>query len=263
MTADISQTESPRGVCVVTAGGQAPAIIINALGAAFGPIDVVMERPETMWHFLKRRAGKVGWMNLAGQFLTIKLIVQMKRLSRRSVRRIIREENLQIEIGAQHRIHNIESVNSPDFIEKIDAFRPEAVFLCGCRIVKPDILARVLVPMLNYHAGITPQYRGMNGGYWALANGDDANFGATVHYVDAGVDTGAVIAQVRGSPGKGDMIWTYPLRQAAMSRAMCVVSIQAVLEGGAEPIETIGPSVQHYHPEIWRYLWVGITKGVW
>lgn len=263
MTADISQVGGPRRVCVVTAGGQAPAIMINALGAAFGPIDVVMERPEPMWSFLKRRARKVGWTNLAGQFLTIKLIVQMKRLLRRSARQILREEALQAEIGTQHRIHDIESVNSPDFIEKIDALGPEVVFLCGCRIVKPDILARVRVPMLNYHAGITPQYRGVNGGYWALAKGDAANFGATVHYVDAGVDTGAVIAQIRSTPGKGDTIWTYPLRQAAMSRAMCVMSVQAALEGSAEPIETIGPSVQHYHPEIWKYLWVGITKGVW
>ncbi|UVC11943.1 formyl transferase [Rhizobium sp. TH2] len=237
--------------------------MINALGAAFGPIDVVMERPEPMWSFLKRRARKVGWTNLAGQFLTIKLIVQMKRLSRRSTRQIIRDEGLHVEIGAQHRICKIESVNSMDFIEAVDDLRPEVVFLCGCRIVKPDILARVRVPMLNYHAGITPQYRGMNGGYWALANGDDTNFGATVHHVDTGVDTGAVIAQVRSSPGKGDTIWTYPLRQAAMSRAMCVDSVRAALEGGVKPIETSGPSVQHYHPEIWNYLRVGIAKGVW
>ena len=58
-------------------------------------------------------------------------------------------------------------------------------------------------PVLNYHAGITPKYRGMNGGYWALATGDAGNFGATVHLVDAGVDTGGVLHQVRGRPGTG------------------------------------------------------------
>lgn len=263
MTADISQTGSPRRVCVVTAGGQAPAIMINALGAAFGPIDVVMEHPEPVWSFLKRRARKVGWTNLAGQFLTMVLIVQMKRLSRRSVRQIILEEGLQIEIGAQHRIHNVVSVNSPDFIEKIDALGPEVIFLCGCRIVKPHILGRVEVSVLNYHAGITPQYRGMNGGYWALAKGDVANFGATVHYVDAGVDTGPVVAQVRGTPVKGDAIWTYPLRQAAMSREMCIASVRALLNGTAKSIESSGSSAQHYHPEVWRYLWIGLTRGVW
>ena len=42
----------------------------------------------------------------------------------------------------------------------------------------------------------------MNGGYWALASGDAADFGATVHWSIAGVDTGGVLYQVRGKRGR-------------------------------------------------------------
>ena len=72
------------------------------------------------------------------------------------------------------------------------------ILLAGCRLLSRATLAALPCPVLNYHAGISPQYRGMNGGYFALATGDATNFGATVHLVDAGVDTGDVLYQVRG-----------------------------------------------------------------
>jgi hypothetical protein len=118
-------------------------------------------------------------------------------------------------------------------------------------------------PALNNHAGITPKYRGMNGGYWALATGDAENFGTTVHLVDAGVDTGAVLHQVRGKPGRGDNIALYALRLAAMSREICVKGVEDTLEGRFTPVTPDLPSKQWYHPTIWFYLWTGLTRGVW
>src|SRR5690242_16712084 len=70
----------PRSsICVVTAGGPYPWIIVNALGDAFGPIDVILERPEPRGAFLKRRARKAGWPNVAGQFGTMLLVKLGKR----------------------------------------------------------------------------------------------------------------------------------------------------------------------------------------
>ena len=51
---------SASGICVITAGGPYPWIIINALGQEFGPIDVLLEEPEPRAMFLKRRARKIG-----------------------------------------------------------------------------------------------------------------------------------------------------------------------------------------------------------
>ncbi|TIV10198.1 MAG: formyl transferase, partial [Mesorhizobium sp.] len=124
-------------------------------------------------------------------------------------------------------------------------------------------LAKMPCPVLNYHAGIAPKYRGMNGGYWALASGDQGNFGTTVHLVDAGVDTGGVLKQARGKPKTGDTIASYALRQAAFSRDICVEAIGNVLAGRLETIDPGLPSKQWYHPTIWFYLWIGLTKRVW
>jgi len=250
-------------VCVVTAGGPHPWCIINALADHFEDVHVIVEDSERRGAFLARRARLQGRFTVAGQFGTMCLIGVGKTLFRRRIARIISSEGLRAEPRAGLPIRKIASVNSGDFLRAIDDIRPSVILLAGCRILRPDALAGITCPVLNYHAGITPRYRGMNSGYWALARGDRANFGATVHLVDAGIDTGAVVAQVRGEPAANDNIMTYPYRLAAMSRRMCVDAIEGALIGRIEPRQPGGESRQWFHPTIWSYLWTGVAKGVW
>ena len=70
-------------------------------------------------------------------------------------------------------------------------------------------------PFINYHSGINPAYRGMFGGYFALANGEPEHFGATVHLVDEGVDTGEILYQSRLRTEPDDNFHTYLWRMAA------------------------------------------------
>jgi methionyl-tRNA formyltransferase len=141
--------------------------------------------------------------------------------------------------------------------------KPSTILLAGCRLLSRKTLAALPCPVLNYHAGITPKYRGMNGGYWALATGDAQNFGATVHLVDAGVDTGEVLYQLRAKPGPGDNLMLYALRLASLSREICISAVEDALAGRLAPQKPDMPSMQWYHPTIWFYLWTGLTKGVW
>src|SRR5262245_34125648 len=77
------------GICVVTAGGPYPWIIVNALGDAFGPVDVILEAPEPRGAFLKRRARKLGWFTVAGQFGTMVLVRLGKRRLGERIKRIV------------------------------------------------------------------------------------------------------------------------------------------------------------------------------
>jgi len=250
-------------VCVVTAGGPHPWIIINALADCFANVAVIVEEPERRGAFLARRARLQGWVSVVGQFGTMCLIGVGKALFRRRIARIIASEGLRAEPREGLPVRKIASVNSGDFLRAIDEVQPSVVLLAGSRILRPDALAGLPCPVLNYHAGITPRYRGMNGGYWALASDDRGNFGATVHLVDAGIDTGAIVAQVRGEPAANDNIMTYAYRLAALSRRMCVNVIEDALAGRLEPLQPGGQSRQWFHPTIWSYLWTGVAKGVW
>jgi folate-dependent phosphoribosylglycinamide formyltransferase PurN len=258
-------TDQPKssGICVVTAGGPYPWIIINALGREFGPIDVVLEEPEPRGAFMKRRAKKIGWLSTIGQFGTMVLVKLGKQVFDKRIEKIVAENGLEEEPKPEHPIHKVATVNSDEFLAAIRKLEPKVMLLNGCRIMRPNILAAVPCPVLNYHAGITPQYRGMNGGYWALASGDADNFGATVHLVDPGVDTGAILYQARARPAADDNIMTYAHRLAAASRGICIDAVRDALSGELDPVASDSPSRQWYHPTVWRYLWTGLTKAVW
>ena len=75
------------------------------------------------------------------------------------------------------------------------------------------LVISLAAPFINYHAGITPKYRGVHGGYWAKAEGDPGNFGITVHLIDKGIDTGEVLYQARLASTAEDNYSTFPYLQ--------------------------------------------------
>lgn len=71
----------------------------------------------------------------------------------------------------------------------------ELVVLAGfMRIIKHDLLRHFSRRIINIHPSLLPKFRGMYAWKQALNSGDTVT-GCTVHYIDAGVDTGEIIAQ--------------------------------------------------------------------
>ena len=254
---------STRPIVVVTEGGPHIWAIVNALADRVGPVSVILEAPESKKRLLLGRARRQGWVSALGQLGTMVLTRLGKRFLAGHAERLITEERLATEPRQGQTIIHVASANGPECLKEISSIEPGVVLLAGCRLLSRDTLAEMPCPVLNYHAGIAPKYRGMNGGYWALASGDRGNFGTTVHLVDAGVDTGGVLKQGRGKPETGDTISSYALRQAAFSRDICVEAVGDALAGKLATVDPCLPSKQWYHPTIWFYLWTGVKSGVW
>lgn len=69
------------------------------------------------------------------------------------------------------------------------------VVLAGfMELLSPAFLERFPQAVINVHPSLLPAYPGLGAIEQALAHGDE-RFGVTVHYVDAGIDTGPVILQ--------------------------------------------------------------------
>ncbi|SDA44639.1 formyl transferase [Mesorhizobium qingshengii] len=256
--------EPPKSnIVVVTEGGPHIWAIINAIADRLGPISVILETPESKKQLLLRRARRQGWISAIGQLGTMVLTRLGKHFFAGHAARMIAEQKLQTEPKPGQSIIPVASANAPECLEAIARLQPGVVLLAGCRMLTRETLSKIPCTVINYHAGITPKYRGMNGGYWALVSDDAENFGTTVLLVDAGVDTGGVLRQTRGKPERGDSISSYALRQAAFSRDICIEAISDVLAGKLATIDTDLPSRQWYHPTIWFYLWTGLRTGIW
>ena len=224
----------------------------------------VIERPVSRWQLLRRRAKRLGLIPVIGQFLFVALCVPV--MSRRGTRRIA-------EIARRHgmdlspiegRVVEVPSVNSGEARAALRRLRPRVVVVNGTRIIGEETLSAVGAPFVNTHAGITPLYRGVHGGYWALAEGRPDLVGTTVHLLDRGVDTGDPLAQVTFAVTNADSFATYPYLHTAHGIPALLGVVRRALNGNLEPEPNHSelPSKLRYHPTLWGYLATRIAKGV-
>ena len=82
----------------------------------------------------------------------------------------------------------------------IESSSPDIIALAGfMQIVAEDFAKKHYGKIINIHPSILPNYPGLNTHERVLENlstmATPANHGCTVHFVDAGIDTGPIIAQ--------------------------------------------------------------------
>lgn len=79
--------------------------------------------------------------------------------------------------------------------EEVASLKPDLVVLAGfMRVLGPPLLERFPGRIINVHPALLPAFPGHDGPQDALDGGVRIS-GCTVHVVDAGVDTGPIIAQ--------------------------------------------------------------------
>ncbi len=87
-------------------------------------------------------------------------------------------------------------INHPDVIELIDHYQPDLILVFGTSLLKGSLLEKGRLGIINLHGGLSPEYRGADCTFWALYNQEPEKVGCTVHYINAGIDTGHIIAYV-------------------------------------------------------------------
>lgn len=111
----------------------------------------------------------------------------------------------------------IEGFNSAANVELIRRLQPDVIVTSGCPILKPEIFGLARLATINIHWGIAPKYRGENTLFWPLYYNDEANIGVTIHKIDAGIDTGPILAHgfVECGPEDGEASVTVKAAQVA------------------------------------------------
>jgi len=245
-----------KKIVVLAGPGESTNMLFHALDAAFGVHRVIVETPVSQKQLLKRRVEKLGWATVAGQ-IAFKLLVAapLSRKSQPRLRALKQEHGLREQALPPDRTLHVASVNSPECIAALQELRPDVVVVNGTRIIAKRVLTSVPCPFINTHAGITPLYRGVHGGYWALANDDAAHCGVSVHLVDAGIDTGGIIAQALIQPTAADNYVTYPLLQLIAGLPLLLDAVRTALTGTIQlQPAPAGESRLWSHPTLAQYL---------
>jgi folate-dependent phosphoribosylglycinamide formyltransferase PurN len=142
-----------------------------------------------------------------------------------------RIENEDVEIL---RVGDINTDEVRDFILRKS---PELVVASGTSLLKAPILEAAKCGIINLHPGLAPEYRGRYGAYWPVYNGEPERVGVTVHFVDSGIDTGAILAQGRVEYNWDDYVKTVTYKQHKLGADLMVKCLTE--------FDTLAPKAYH------------------
>jgi len=235
-------------------------IVYSFLKQNYQLLGTLEDLPVKRTKIIRRRIRNLGFFTTVSQLLFIKLITPILKLeARKRVKEIL--SKVKIENTSATELPFIScSVNDTRSVEFINQLSPDIIVVNGTRIISKKILTLINCPIINIHVGITPKYRGVHGGYWALNNNDIKNCGVTVHLVDSGIDTGSVLCQKSIRVKHNDNFITYPLLQT-IKGLECLKEI--LEENNFNETRTVtSDSNLYYHPTIIKYLKNRILKKI-
>jgi methionyl-tRNA formyltransferase len=252
-------------VVLLAGPGDTTDIVANELARHVDNLTVIVESAPSRTTMTRRRATRLGWPTVLGQVaFIVGLLPRLRRQGQPRIAAIVAEHDLSTTPFPGTRA--VPSVNDVAVVELLRDLAPRVVVVNGTRIIARSVLDAVDAPFINMHAGITPRYRGVHGGYWALAEGHPEQVGTTVHLVDPGIDTGGVLAQATFAPTADDTIGTYPYLHLAAGLPLLVDQVERARRGQA--LVTVDPSSLpekgplYYHPTLRQYRRIRRRKSV-
>jgi methionyl-tRNA formyltransferase len=142
------------------------------------------------------------------------------------------------------------SLKDLQVIDWVKTRLPELIVLAFVTEIIPK--AMIDIPKynaINYHPSLLPKYRGGSAINWAIINGETET-GVTIHYIDAGIDTGDMILQERVPIYPQDTVASlYFERLYPIGVRMIAEAVRMIEEGKAPRIKQDN-SQASYHPII-------------
>lgn len=152
------------------------------------------------------------------------------------------EEHAQIRVSsnATHRLVRAGELNDAAEVAAMARLHPEIVIVFGTGLLSRELVKTFEGRIVNLHLGLSPYYRGSGTNFWPLVNREPEYVGATIHVLDAGIDTGPILAHVRPTiePADGPHeLGNKTIREAA---AVLADAAEAVARGGLRGVAQNG-----------------------
>lgn len=126
--------------------------------------------------------------------------------------------------------------------QALSEMRPELVVLGGTRVLRPRIFAHARRGTLNAHPGLLPELRGAASVAWAIAL--DLPIGCTCHFIDAGVDTGPIVARRTLEVRRGASYEQLCHAATSLAGTLMTEAVGAASRGALTATPQVGPGAK-------------------
>jgi len=124
---------------------------------------------------------------------------------------------------------------APEFVEQLRELTPDLIVVAAYGQILPQgILDIPKLGSLNVHTSLLPKYRGAAPIQWAILNGE-LETGVTIMKMDAGLDTGEIVAEMRTPIADTDTGQTLHDRLAKMGADLLVRTLPEYVAGRMTP----------------------------
>lgn len=153
-------------------------------------------------------------------------------------------------------------LDEPACLAFLQRTAPDLIICVGLDIIPRAVLEIPRLGTLNAHNGLLPRYRGRNATAWSVYHDDPV--GVSVHWVDPGIDTGAVLIREPISVERGDsLVSLLPKRQQLAARLLAEASRRA-FSGTAQAIPQRREDGRQYyrmHPVLREVVVSKLARG--
>ncbi|MGA1869150.1 MAG: formyl transferase [bacterium] len=152
-------------------------------------------------------------------------------------------------------ILRVDDINTEEVSNFIRLKAPEIVVVSAAPLLKEIIIQSVEGRIINLHPGFAPQYRGRYGSFWPIYNKEPEMVGTTIHFIDKGIDTGAILLQQRVYFDQGDTVKTITYKQHKVGVNLMIRCLKEFNTLAAKAYhKTNCPSKNYYAAGLTHYL---------
>lgn len=192
------ETNVALRVGILTSDDVRHRYVVNAIAARFDMVAVAYQ--NTGYSPVRAAA-------TADDERTVCLVRKHFEERHRQERRFFGHAAAPAQNGPNRAVRRIDSnaLNTLETVAFLQDRRVDVVVVYGTNLIKSPLLERFDGRMINMHLGLSPYYRGTATNFYPLVNDEPEFVGATIHLIDAGVDSGAIIHQARPQIVADDM----------------------------------------------------------
>jgi len=154
----------------------------------------------------------------------------------------------------------VPNINGPTSVRTMGELEPDVIIQSGAGILKPQIFTLARLATLNLHHGIAPLIKGVSSILWGQYERRPEWIGSTVHVIDEGIDTGAVLAYAKVEPERpGERFPSLYVRASEGGVARLVETLERLEAGETWRLPTPpGESVYRSTLSGWKQLAIEI-----